>query len=705
MVEGPSGIGWEMVAEPAFWSYAAALAAFTLFALQLWLGWRGGRNAALLLAAIALSAGWAGSGLAVVLSGSPIAWSAYRGLDALRILAWLAFLFSLLHRGEGSGRGLSSSAWPFLLAVIFLVTPWLAPALSALDLQVPQALTAHGGSLAVSVLGLATVEQLYRRAPKGSRWHVAPLCIGLGGAFAFDLYVYAYALLFRGPLDPDLWSARGVVQALVIPFVALSTARSREWTIDIAFSRGVVFHSTAIMAAGLYLLAVAAAGYYVRYFGGAWGGTLQIGFLFAALLLLGLVFSSGTFRSQVRVFINKHFFSYRYDYRQEWLKITQLLSGAGEGVNMHERCVMALADLVESPAGAIWIEDHRGRYVQAGRWNMREVNDAEPAEGALARFLEKTGWVVDLDEFRANPERYPDLRLPEWLARLPNAWLIVPLPHLERLLGFVILATARVKVEINWEVRDLLKTAARQVAGFIGHARATEALLESRKFEAFNRMSAFVVHDLKNLVAQLSLMLKNAERHQGNPEFQQDMLATIRNVVERMNGLLFQLRAGTQPLDHPRTVDLAALVERVAQAKSAQGRRIAWEAQRGVQAVGHAERLERVIGHLVQNALEATDETGRVELKAYFDGAHAVVDVADNGKGMTPEFVRDELFKPFRTTKPAGTGIGAYESAQYVAELGGKLLVDSRPGEGTRIRMLLPRPERRPLEGEKREVA
>ncbi|GIX29487.1 MAG: histidine kinase [Burkholderiales bacterium] len=694
-----------MVAEPAFWSYAAALAAFTLFALQLWLGWRGGRNAALLLTAVALSAGWAGSGLAVVLSGSPMAWSGYRGLDALRILAWLAFLFSLLHRGEGSGRGLSSSAGPFLLAVIFLATPWLAPALSALDLQVPQALTAYGGSLAVSVLGLATVEQLYRRAPKGSRWHVAPLCIGLGGAFAFDLYVYADALLFRRPLDPDLWSARGVAQALVIPFVALSTARSREWTIDIAFSRGVVFHSTAIMAAGLYLLAIAAAGYYVRYFGGAWGRTLQIGFLFAALLLLGLVFSSGTFRSQVRVFINKHFFSYRYDYRQEWLKITRLLSGAGEGANMHERCVMALADLVESPAGAIWLEDHRGRYVQAGRWNMREVNDAEPAEGALPSFLGKTGWVVDLDEFRAHPERYPDLRLPEWLARLPNAWLIVPLPHLERLLGFVILATARVKVEINWEVRDLLKTAARQVAGFIGHARATEALLESRKFEAFNRMSAFVVHDLKNLVAQLSLMLKNAERHQGNPEFQQDMLATIRNVVERMNGLLFQLRAGTQPLDHPRTVDLAALVERVAQAKSAQGRRIAWEAQRGVQAVGHAERLERVIGHLVQNALEATDETGRVELKAYFDGAHAVVDVADNGKGMTPEFVRDELFKPFRTTKPAGTGIGAYESAQYVAELGGKLLVDSRPGEGTRIRMLLPRPERRPLEGEKREVA
>ena len=148
----------------------------------------------------------------------------------------------------------------------------------------------------------------------------------------------------------------------------------------------------------------------------------------------------------------------------------------------------------------------------------------EPTDSPFARFLIDTGWVVNLEEFRSSPERYRGLSLPLWLSELPNAWLIIPLANGPDLIGFVVLSTARTRVDVNWEVNDLLKTAARQAATFLGQMQATEALLEARKFDAFNRMSAFVVHDLKNIVAQLSLMLKNAERHRDNPEFQKDML-------------------------------------------------------------------------------------------------------------------------------------------------------------------------------------
>jgi signal transduction histidine kinase len=115
------------------------------------------------------------------------------------------------------------------------------------------------------------------------------------------------------------------------------------------------------------------------------------------------------------------------------------------------------------------------------------------------------------------------------------------------MIGFVVLASARANIDVNWEVNDLLKTAGRQAASFLSQMQATEALLEVRKFDAFNRMSAFVVHDLKNIVTQLSLMLKNAKRLHANPEFQQDMLMTVENSLDRMRQLMLQLREGATP--------------------------------------------------------------------------------------------------------------------------------------------------------------
>jgi putative PEP-CTERM system histidine kinase len=257
--------------------------------------------------------------------------------------------------------------------------------------------------------------------------------------------------------------------------------------------------------------------------------------------------------------------------------------------------------------------------------------------------------------------------------------------------GFVVLLDPRSPVEVNWEVRDLLKAAAHAAAAYLKQLVATEALLETRKFDAFNRMSAFVVHDLKNLVAQLSLMLRNAERHRDNPEFQRDMLETVAHVVERMNGLMLQLRTGSTPVENPRLVELAPIVERVCSAKTAGGRRVELDLARGVHALGHEDRLEHVIGHLVQNALDATAERGSVRVSLQDDNDYAAIEVADTGVGMSAQFQRERLFKPFETTKPSGMGIGVYESQQYVTGLGGRIAVESSEGGGTRVRVLLPR--------------
>lgn len=685
----------------AAWSYGIAALAFLAFSIQLGLGWRGGLRGSIVLAAVGLSVLWLGFGFGFALTGSRGWWIAANIADALRSSAWFALLLSMLYVPKIQEDSLGGQLAALRGSRASLMVGVIAAACLVAQIEYGFGLSgsgagsavlrylSFGASLILAIVGLVLVEQLFRNIPSHARWGVQPICLGLGCAFAFDLYLFADAFLFR-QLDMDVWSARGIGNAFIIPLIAVSAARNREWTLNIAVSRRVVFHSTTLLAAGLYLLAIAGAGYYVRYFGGSWGRALQSVFLFAAFLALGLVVFSGSLRSKLRVYLNKHFFSYRFDYREEWLKFTLALSAQDPHLDIRQLSIKALADLVESPGGALWLRDGGGTLAPSARWNMPATAQSEPEDGPFAKFLATSGWVVNISEYKATPQRYQGLDLPPWLAEAPNAWLVVPLVTLEGLLGFVVLATPRTRLDVNWEVLDLLKTAGRQAASFLGQMQTAEALLESRKFDAFNRMSAFVVHDIKNLVAQLSLLLKNAERHRDNPEFQADMFATIDHAVERMKRLLMQLRAGTEPFDKPGAVDLETVVRRIERATAAQKPALEVEAEPEVIALCHAERIERVLGHLVQNAREATTEDGKVWIRLKRENGHASLEVGDNGHGMSPDFVRERLFKPFQTTKQAGMGIGAYESHQYITELGGKILVDSQPNVGTRVKLLLP---------------
>jgi putative PEP-CTERM system histidine kinase len=668
--------------DPAILSYGLCALAFLVFLVHLSLGWRGGAKATLLVATVAMSAAWAALNVAFVVTEAPVFWRAQALVDSLRVGGWIVFLAFVL---GAERRWLRWSAALLVLPAVAIGLPPVGHGHEGLiAMRAPFA-----ALLGVAVFGLVLAEQVFRRAGEQARWSIKPLCIGLGGLFVFDLYMYADALLL-GRMDADVWASRGLVQALVIPFLAVATARNRDWTIAIALSRGVVFQSATLLATGIYLLTIAAAGYYVRYFGGTWGKTIQIGFIFAALVILGWLFSSGTLRSKLRVFINKNFFSYRYDYREEWLRFTNVLSRRDPSVSAAQRSVEALANLVESPAGALWLLDDHGKYVQEARWNFPRAQVSEPAEGDFAGFLRRTGWVVNLAEHAEKPSRYPELALPRWIGELPSAWLVIPIIVQEDLIGFGVLAKPRTAVEVNWEVRDLLKTAARQAGSFLAQLRASEALLEARKFEAFNKMTAFVVHDLKNLVAQLSLLLKNAERHGQDPRFQSDMLSTVRHVSERMQRLLLQLSAGARGEESVRPVNLARLAERVARTKSDPRTNLSVHAPEPVFTLGQEPKLERVVGHLMQNAIDATREHGEVRIRVFAEEQRAVVEVKDTGCGMSEEFVRERLFRPFETTKPTGMGIGAFETAQLAKEMGGTIEADSRPGAGTLIRLILP---------------
>lgn len=614
--------------------------------------------------------------------------------DVFRYGAWHLSLLSILLVGRTKKLKVDKDAlWLFFLSVsitlVSLLVQYLFPIVIEAGWYAPKLALIDG--LMMPVWTLFLLEQLMRNVAKDSQWNLKPLALGLAGACVFDIYLYAQALMF-GRLDLTSFSVRGVVHALMLPLIAFAVIRSRDWVRRIKVSRKIVLHTTMVVLVGGGLLIMAAFGYLVRFIGGNWGEAFRLVALFALILVFSVLLFSGATRSRIRVWVDKHFFRYRYDYRDEWLKFTRALSLQTSPEGLAEQIVRELAAMVESPAGCLWIREQNERHFrQLVAWNMPVLAEKESQDSSLCTFLKQTGWVVRLDEYRREPDLYDGIALPDWLPGLKEAWLVVPLSIGRELIGYVILANSRTPFDVNWEVLDLLKTAGSQAAGHLNQLLIMEALLETRKFEAFNRMSAFVVHDLKNIIAQLSLMLNNAAKHRDNPEFQQDMLETVEHALGKMKKLMAQLQEGGVKQTMNLGVNLKMLFEQIKNEKSKAGRDIECSIEGNILVRGDDERMVRVFGHLVQNALDATAANrGRVLVKAMTVSNKANIEIEDTGCGMTEDFVRERLFKPFETTKTIGMGIGAYESYQYFKGLGGEVSVRSKIDEGTTFSVLLP---------------
>jgi putative PEP-CTERM system histidine kinase len=682
-----------MLTSIAAYSYGLATAAFFLLTVLLLTSWRARIFGTALTVACVITAFWAAS----------IAYQADKGislplltdiLEILRNAGWSIFLLMLLgpFQQTNSSPPFKFKLKPYVVGiVVFYFVLLFVNIYTYWKLEPPQGemgfMTDIVGRVVMAVMGMLLVEQLYRNTPAKGRWGIKFACFGIGGVFAYDFYLYSDAMMFRH-VNMEIWSARGAVNALIVPLVAVSAARNPQWSLGISVSRRILFHSATLLGTALYLLAMSAAGYYLRFFGGSWGVVMQVTFLFGAVALLVGILFSGVFRSWLKVFISKHFYNYNYDYREEWLGFTRTLSEHSHGLG--ERTIQAVAALVESPGGALFISRESGNCEPVAHWNMSLPNESESANGSLCQFLENKQWVIDLQEYDSNPEKYSAIFIPQWLRVFPKGWLIVPLILLGRLFGFMILTQPRSKVKLNWEVIDLLKIAGSQAASYLAQQESTNALLIARQFESFNRMSTFIVHDLKNLVSQLSLLLSNAEKHKNNPEFQRDMLDTLDYSVQKMKLLLHKLSRGSS-IEHPAPLSIDKLLRQTLALKSAFEPKPELEIlDPDLTVIANWDRLERVIGHIIQNAIEATPKDGKVTIRISKQEAFVVVEIKDTGQGMSEEFIRERLFKPFESTKSAGMGIGMFESREYIHELGGQIEVSSRQPFGTTFRVILP---------------
>ena len=631
------------------------------------------------------SVAWAAATLAAV--RLPIAGLAL--FDSIRLSAWLLFAVALvtLRAGDGSGLGrlYLFGALAFCVAAIANDGHLLF-----LDSTVPGFYTSQLlVRIGFGVIGLLTIENLWRNTEPQRRWHVWPLCLALGGLFAYELFLFADAFITRGRVDRGLGLGRAIVATFMAPLLALAMARNREWRIDIHISRQVVFHTATLLASGCFLLAVAIVGMVLRKFGGDWGLVLQLAMLFGSIVVLATVLSSGSLRRRLKFLISRNFFTHRYDYRIEWLKFIELVSDPSQAEELQVRIIRALAEFVDSPAGVLWSLSRGIGYHPTAMWRLPAPREAKlsPEDPFIAGFRDGS-WIQ---------ERSSDATDEAWPFASQNAWLAVPLSYRREVVGFVILDCTNHSVTLDWEAFDLLRAAGRQAASYLAEEGSTKELADSELLNEYSKRFAFVVHDIKNLASQLGLVVSNAKRYIDDPNFQHDMLQTIEGAVARMNHLLSQLKAGAAS-GTPRLADAGTIVAGVA-AALAHGAVIIetrTDDEDCVVAID-PERLRSAVTHLTQNAIDASRPGDSVVISTRRHQTQLVIDIIDRGPGMDDAFIRDELFLPFRSTKSGGYGIGAFQTRELIRMSGGDLQVISERGTGTTMRILLPLiPEREP---------
>jgi putative PEP-CTERM system histidine kinase len=679
-----------------YFSYLAAAIAFGLLSILLLFNWRGSsKQGKLFTIAIITNAIWAGSA-AQIANDFTFQMGTYQVFEIVRNIAWFIFLLKLFDAAAEKNIGYRQYVrWTLPISVsiscLLLADEYYS---SSLYVYVPS-LNPHAfgvlGHVVLALMGLAILEQLFRNTSHRNRWSVKFLFVSVGGIFAIDFYMYSEALLFR-EVDLEVWGLRGIINLAVVPLLAVSAARNKDWSLNIYVSRDIVLNTTAILGGGVYLLVMAAAGYYLREHGGEWGRIGQVVFFSMAIALLIAVMLSGQLRSKASVFIAKHFYKNKYDYRYEWLRLTNDLSAADEAEDRYKAAVQVLARIVEAQGGMIWLCDEQSRFRNQAAYNFDCVKETIGKDDSLVTFLEESGYVINVPELRGHPREYQGLSFPAWLDNIPQAWLVVPLFSPEKLIGFVVLMNPLVNRSINWEDRDLLKSAAKQISSYLVISMMSEELASAKQFEVFNRLSAYMTHDLKNIAAELELVARNADKHIDNPDFLKDAFDTVGNATAGINRLLNQIRNKNIQPEKKIILNLCDVAQAAVAKKQGQLPKPIFETcTTDYFALAENDQLTNVMTHLIDNAQQASGDAGVVNISLQSDGDMHKIVIKDNGHGMDEDFIRHRLFKAFDTSKGnAGMGIGMYESQEFITQLGGYILVDSTPGVGTSVILHIP---------------
>ncbi len=571
------------------------------------------------------------------------------------------------------------SFWLLLMSASWLATYWFNYSYEYLFLLF----------IVLNLWTLVLIEQLYRSADDHVRWAIWPLIVALASVSIFDFVLYAQATMVNG-IDFDFWYSRGYIALVIVPLLLISTRRVKNGSVRIFVSRQVVFYSSILMMAGIYLLIMAFAGYIINYIGGEWGSVVSIGFLLLSGIVLVTLLITESLRRKLKVFIAKNFFANRYEYRDEWLDLIEKIETTS-AESYYQMATSIMMSKLNAKGGAI-IKKKNDLHFDIKFSQGLALSDAFNIQLALvSRFCVQKGWIVDVDEFEVKPGMYPELNIDVDLFRSFNVRIIVPIFIGKAFYGLFVIGQVHDSEQLNWEDRDLLFAVSKQLGNFVSLNEANDELAEAKQFDAFNRMSAFLVHDLKNIQAQLALITTNAEKHRNNSEFVDDVFETVDSATERLTKVLSQLRNKQIAQTNTREVALEPLIKQVVKQRNVEKPEVEIEQLVPCSLVLEQEKFHSVLNHLIQNAQEATTDDGWVKVSLTVSSREVAIKIRDNGCGMSEAFINNRLFKPFDTTKGnAGMGIGVYEAKQFIQGMAGTIAVKSVENQGTEFNIRLP---------------
>ncbi|MBH1992975.1 MAG: PEP-CTERM system histidine kinase PrsK, partial [Sphingomonadaceae bacterium] len=532
---------------------------------------------------------------------------------------------------------------------------------------------------------LLLVHHLYTAWPSRERGGVVLLLGALAAMWTYDLSLYAICY-FAPHRVSELYALRGLLMSLLAPVIAVGMRKNMAGRLQL--SRTMTFQSLSVMAVILYVVVLTAMAVLIELIAGPYARVVEIGAVFFTAVTALVLLPSPQIRALWKVQVAKHFFQHRYDYRTEWMRFGETIGRPGDSpAPLGERVAKAVADITDSPAALLLLRDEQGGLIYETHWNWAgDLPDGGTIASDIVGKLEQSGWIIDLGKRRSVDAA---LQLPDWMIQDRDAWALVPLIHYGRLNGAILLARSAIDRRLDWEDFDMLRAAGRQAATYISEAQGQQALDDAERFDEFNRRFAFIIHDVKNLVSQLSLLARNAERHADNPEFRADMVLTLKESVSKMNDMLARLSQHNKGrAEEPRAIALRDLVDQVARTRAR---------QHPVQVRGDAPlaladpaRVEQILTHLLQNAIDASAPDSPVEMHLSSDATSVLVDIMDRGRGMSAEYIRRELFKPFSSSKVGGFGIGAFEARTLAQAMGGRIDVESKAGVGSRFTLRLP---------------
>jgi putative PEP-CTERM system histidine kinase len=507
----------------------------------------------------------------------------------------------------------------------------------------------------------------------------------MGAIVSVLLFYYSQSFIYR-TINMHLLPVRSLVLLFATGFLVYGQFR-HGGLVRITISRQMAFKSVVLFAVGIYLVMIGMLGEGLKYFGASIQRTVAITSCFVVGIGLVSLFLSEQVRRGIRVYLHKHFYQNKYDYRTQWLQFTDRLAGFEDGAELQREILAAFAETFGTHGALLFLADgERSGFINSAAYDAEQLNTVIAADNSLAQYMIERRWVF------ARRDNNPDIEEEnrEFLTK-SGASFIIPLFGKKELAGFIVLGQPINQNESYiYEDFDLMKTIARQASFAILNQRLSLQLSQAREMEAIGKVSAFVIHDLKNHVAALSLMLENAGLHIRNPEFQQDMLRSLGNTVKKIQGLIGRLKnLGEKELFNLQPVELSDFVQKTVAQLGVTNIHVQGEK---ATALVDADELQKVLLNLVLNGVEASSPLTPIFVTTGQRESRPFVRVRDQGAGMTTEFVRDMLFKPFMTTKRKGLGIGLYQCRQIIEAHGGRIEVESCVGIGSAFTILLPTP-------------